>query len=229
VVALGKRDAPANKSSSREPPDDVCDRICDSDALAQVGSEALATTNRIVLAGEVRAPGLIAPDMLIEVAQRAILQIGYEHRGFDCKHASIDCYLRKGGLVGKDQGSADQSIIFGYICRETPNFIPAPIFSAQAVLESIVQAGQLCAAPQLGPNVKSQISVQYVAGKLARVSSMVVSTTEDEAIGRDVYFMYRSLQTVFGGCTVKVSTFGSRGPIAAEVMIFPAPTLPSKL
>jgi S-adenosylmethionine synthetase len=182
-----------SESVSEGHPDKVCDRISDSvvdiylaaDPYARVAVETLATTNRVVLAGEVRGPSSITKDMLIEGARQAIRDIGYEQDGFHWKHADIDCFVHEQSVDiaqgvdaagNKDEGAGDQGIMFGYAVRETEDLMPAPIYYAHAILHSLAQARHQDSASLLGPDAKSQISLQYVNGKPVRATSVVVST-----------------------------------------------------
>ena len=131
-LTVAKRDYVfASESVSEGHPDKVCDRISDAvvdtflaaDPQARVACETLATTNRVVLAGEVRGPDSVTSERLIEVARHAIKDIGYEQKGFHWKHATIECYLHKqssdiaqgvDAAGNKDEGAGDQGIMFGY-------------------------------------------------------------------------------------------------------------------
>jgi S-adenosylmethionine synthetase len=192
----------ASESVSEGHPDKVCDRISDvvvdtflaADPQARVACETLATTNRVVLAGEVRGPDAITKDMLIEAARHAIKDIGYEQEGFHWQHAEIACHLHKqssdiaqgvDASGNKDEGAGDQGIMFGYACRETPDLMPAPIYYSHAILKSLAEARHSGAAPLLGPDAKSQVSLQYVNGNPVRATSVVVSTQHAESIDQD--------------------------------------------
>src|SRR5260221_2117020 len=191
-----------SESVSEGHPDKVCDRISDvvvdtflaADAQGGVGCETLATTNRVVLAGEVRGPEAVTKDLLIEGARHAIKDIGYEQEGFHWQHVDIDCYLHKqssdiaqgvDASGNKDEGAGDQGIMFGYACRETPELMPAPIYYAHAILKSLAEARHSGAAPLLGPDAKSQVSLQYVNGNPVRATSVVVSTQHAQSIDQD--------------------------------------------
>ena len=174
-------------------PDKVCDRISDAivdlflghDPHSRVAVETLATTNHIVLAGEVRGPASITPAMLEETARHAVKDIGYEQEGFHWKHAKVDVLVHSQSAdiaVGvdaagnKDEGAGDQGIMFGYACRETESLMPAPIHYAHAILRSLAEARHSGAAPGLGPDAKSQVTLLYEHGKPVRATSIVVST-----------------------------------------------------
>jgi S-adenosylmethionine synthetase len=189
-----------SESVSEGHPDKVCDRISDSivdlylgaDPQARIAVETLATTNRVVLAGEVRGPASVTSEHLIETARQAIKDIGYEQAGFHWKNAEIDCYVHEQSAdiaVGvdaagnKDEGAGDQGIMFGYAVRETEELMPAPIFYAHNILQSMATArhkdGQ---SSLLGPDAKSQVSMQYRNGKPTGATSIVVSTQHADSI-----------------------------------------------
>jgi len=189
----------ASESVSEGHPDKVCDRISDAvvdtflaaDPQSRCGVETLATTNRVVLAGEVRGPGDIGRDRLIEVARQAIKEIGYEQEGFHWNMADIACYVHEqsadiaqgvDAAGNKDEGAGDQGIMFGYACRETPELMPAPIFYAHAILKALSDDRHAGKAPLLGPDAKSQISLRYVDGKPVGATSVVVSTQHSAKI-----------------------------------------------
>ena len=200
---MAKRDYVfASESVSEGHPDKVCDRISDAvvdtflaaDPQARVACETLATTNRVVLAGEVRGPDSVTPERLIEVARHAIKEIGYEQAGFHWKNATVECHLHKqssdiaqgvDAAGNKDEGAGDQGIMFGYACRETPEFMPAPIYYAHAILRSLAEARHSGAAPLLGPDAKSQVTLQYIAGKPVRAAAVLVSTQHSPSIAQD--------------------------------------------
>src|SRR5947199_1199866 len=152
----------------------------------------MATTNRIVLAGEVRGPVSITKEVMIDVARHAVRDIGYEQEGFHWQHALIDCHIHGQSTDiaqgvdasgNKDEGAGDQGMMFGYACRETPELMPAPIFYAHAILRSLAEARHSGAAPLLGPDAKSQVTLQYVAGKPVGATAVLVSAQHDPSIG----------------------------------------------
>jgi S-adenosylmethionine synthetase len=191
-----------SESVSEGHPDKVCDRISDAvvdtflaaEPEARCAVECLATTNRVVLAGEVRGPAELTGERLIEVARHAIRDIGYEQEGFHWARAAIDCYvhgqstdiaLGVDASGNKDEGAGDQGMMFGYACRETPELMPAPIYYAHAILRSLAEARHSGAAPLLGPDAKSQVTLQYVNGKPVRATTVVVSTQHSAEIDQD--------------------------------------------
>ena len=178
-------------------PDKVCDRISDTivdiylaaDPYSRIAVETLATTNRVVLAGEVRGPASVTKEVLIEGARRAIREIGYEQEGFHWKHAEIDCYVHEQSADiaqgvdskdNKDEGAGDQGIMFGYAVRETDVLMPAPIYYSHNILKSMAEARH-GGETRFGPDAKSQVSLQYVNGKPVGATSVVVSTQHAES------------------------------------------------
>ncbi len=191
-----------SESVSEGHPDKVCDQISDevvdiflaAEPMARVACETLATTNRVVLAGEVRGPDSITKDQLIDAARQRIKKIGYEQEGFHWKHAEIECLIHKQSVDiaqgvdasgNKDEGAGDQGIMFGYACRETDDLMPAPIQYSQMILKSMAEARHSGATPELGPDAKSQVTLRYVNGKPVAATSVVVSTQHSEKVSQD--------------------------------------------
>jgi len=204
-----------SESVSEGHPDKVCDRISDEivDLIykearktgvdpwsVRIAAETLATTNRVVIAGEVRVPptlmkkdrhgnNVINPTRFRSAARRAIRDIGYEQDGFHWKNAKVDVllHLQSADIAqGVDsaadrqghEGAGDQGIMFGYACNETPDLMPAPIYYSHQILRLLAEArkkGEGDAA-KLGPDSKSQVTVRYVDGKPAEVTQIVLST-----------------------------------------------------
>ena len=198
---MSKRDYVfASESVSEGHPDKVCDRISDevvdaflaADPMSHCGVETLCTTNRVVMAGEVRGPDSVTPEKLIDLARQAIKAIGYEQDGFHWNRANVECIIHTqsadiaqgvDAAGNKDEGAGDQGSMFGYACNETPELMPAPIFYAHNILRAIAEARHSHKAPLLGPDAKSQVSLQYVDGKPVKATSVVVSTQHDASIG----------------------------------------------
>jgi S-adenosylmethionine synthetase len=180
-------------------PDKVCDRISDAivdayltqDPHARVAVETMATTNRIVLGGEVRGPAAVTADLIEEVARHAVKDIGYEQDGFHWRDVvvenhiheqSADIALGVDAAGNKDEGAGDQGIMFGYACRETEQLMPAPIFLSHGILRSLAEARHSGAEPGLGPDAKSQVTLEYLDGKPMRAASVVVSTQHGDTL-----------------------------------------------
>ncbi|MEX0814442.1 MAG: methionine adenosyltransferase [Dongiaceae bacterium] len=191
-----------SESVSEGHPDKVCDRISDAivdafltaDPYSRVAVETLATTNRVVLAGEVRGPDSVTPALLEEVARHAIKDIGYEQDGFHWRTVAIDSYVHAqspdiargvDAAGNKDEGAGDQGIMFGYACRETERFMPAPIYYAHSILRSLAEARHSGAEPGLGPDAKSQVTLCYEDGRPVRAASIVVSTQHSADLDQD--------------------------------------------
>jgi S-adenosylmethionine synthetase len=201
-------------------PDKVCDRISDEivdlvyrEAVkakvdpwsVRIACETLATTNRVVIAGEVRLPpslmkkdkdgnDVINPSKFKSAARKAIRDIGYEQDGFHWKTAKIDVLLHSQsadiaqGVDNAadrqgDEGAGDQGIMFGYACRETAELMPAPLYYSHRILQLLAAARKKGEgdAGKLGPDAKSQVTVRYVDGKPADVVSIVLSTQHLDA------------------------------------------------
>jgi S-adenosylmethionine synthetase len=190
-----------SESVSEGHPDKVADRISDTvldafltaDPYSRVACETLVTTNRVVLAGEVRGPSSVTPEYLMHLARMAIHDIGYEQDGFHWQHADIACHLHAqsahiaqgvDAAGNKDEGAGDQGIMFGYACRETPDLMPAPLFYAHLILRRIseMRRNKDKAVEGLLPDAKSQVTLRYVDGKPVGATSIVVSTQHVEGL-----------------------------------------------
>jgi S-adenosylmethionine synthetase len=180
-------------------PDKVCDRISDSivdlflraDPHSRCAIEALATTNRIVLAGEVRGPTSVTPKEMEQAARDAVREIGYAQKGFHWQWADVQSYVHAqsddialgvDAKGNKDEGAGDQGIMFGYACKETPQLMPAPIFYSHEILRLICEDRHAGKLPMLGPDAKSQVTLEYIDGKPTRAARIVVSTQHDEKV-----------------------------------------------
>ncbi|AWM02379.1 methionine adenosyltransferase [Bradyrhizobium amphicarpaeae] len=191
-----------SESVSEGHPDKVCDRISDEivDLFYREGPKAgidpwqiraacetLATTNKVVIAGETRGPKSVTNEQIEGVVRGAIKDIGYEQEGFHWKTCDIEILLHpqsadiaqgvdalQPGEV-KEEGAGDQGIMFGYATNETPDLMPAPIFYAHKILRLISEARHSGKEKVLGPDSKSQVTVQYENGKPVGVREIVVS------------------------------------------------------
>jgi S-adenosylmethionine synthetase len=190
-------------------PDKVCDRISDeivdlflaADPYARVACETLTTTNRIVIAGEVRGPrglveknGKVKAEKIEAVARRAVKDIGYEQKGFHWKKAKVSVYLHGQSVDiaqgvdakgNKDEGAGDQGIMFGYACNETDELMPAPIQYSHNILRDLAAVRHSGKEKMLGPDAKSQVTLQYVNGKPVRATAVVLSTQHSEKVDQD--------------------------------------------
>lgn len=198
-----------SESVSEGHPDKVCDRISDAilDAFltqepeARVACETFATTNRVVIGGEV---GLADQAKLSEymgkvdaITRACIKDIGYEQDKFHWNTCEITNLLHEQSAhiaqgvdasADKDEGAGDQGIMFGYACSETDALMPAPIQFSHAILRRLAEVRKNGTEPTLGPDAKSQISVTYRDGKPVGVSSIVLSTQhlDESMISQDV-------------------------------------------
>jgi len=168
-------------------PDKVCDRISDAvlDAFlkeepeARVACETFATTDRVVIGGEVRGPQGVT-DRVEEIARVCVKDIGYEQDGFHWSNMNVENHLHAQSAhiaQGVDtDGAGDQGIMFGYAVNETPELMPAPIHYAHAMLKRLNDVRKSGEQPTLRPDAKSQISLRYEDGEPVEVTSIVLST-----------------------------------------------------
>jgi S-adenosylmethionine synthetase len=192
-----------SESVSEGHPDKVCDRISDEvvDAFYREGAkdgldpwilraacETMATTNRVIIAGEYRGPKGVTVATIQDLTRKAIRDIGYEQDGFHWANCNIEVLLHgqsadiAQGVDAKqptnaEEGAGDQGIMFGYACRETPELMPAPIYYSHKILEDLARArkAKQGEAAKLGPDSKSQVTVRYENGKPVGVTAIVVS------------------------------------------------------
>jgi len=200
-----------SESVSEGHPDKVSDRISDEvvdlyfregakagidSSQIRVACETLCTTNRVVIAGEVRGPKL-DPAQIEAVARAAIKDIGYEQDGFHHAHAKVEILLHAqsadiaqgvDAAGNKDEGAGDQGIMFGYACRETPDLMPAPLYYSHKILHELSLVRRSGAEKRLGPDAKSQVTVRYENGKPVEATQIVVSHqhTDESLTSEDV-------------------------------------------
>ena len=190
-----------SESVSEGHPDKVSDRISDMvvdtymslDPFSRVACETLTTTNKVVLAGEVRAPK-IKDDDLIEKVRNCIKDIGYDQKGFSWKEKTkIECYLHDQSIdiaIGvdssgnKDEGAGDQGIMFGYACNETDALMPAPIHYSHKILRLMAQDRKSGKLKNIEPDSKSQVTFEYNKGKPIKVRSVVISSQHSPDINQ---------------------------------------------
>jgi S-adenosylmethionine synthetase len=191
-----------SESVSEGHPDKVADRISDgvvdlylgADPEARVACETLVTTNRIILAGEVRGPESITEADIEDVARTAVKEIGYEQEGFHWKNAVFENHLHEQSVDiaqgvdaagNKDEGAGDQGIMFGFACDETESLMPAPIDFSHRILKSLAAARHSGKSPELEPDSKSQVTLRYLDGKPVGATSVVVSTQHKEGVSQE--------------------------------------------
>ncbi|MFT4715752.1 MAG: S-adenosylmethionine synthetase [Paracoccaceae bacterium] len=181
-----------SESVSEGHPDKVCDRISDSildaflreDPYSRVACETFATTQRVVVGGEVRGPQAVI-DSVESIVRDCVRDIGYEQDGFHWETMDVHNYLHEqsadiaqgvDAASDKDEGAGDQGIMFGYAVRETPELMPAPIHYSHAILKRLAEVRKNGTEPTLGPDAKSQLSLRYENGKPVEATSIVLST-----------------------------------------------------
>ncbi len=209
-----------SESVSEGHPDKVSDRISDMvvdtylsrDPFSRVACETLTTTNKVVLAGEIRGPE-IKKDELIEKVRNCIKDIGYDQDGFSWKEATkIDSHLHSqssdiamgvDSLGNKDEGAGDQGIMFGFACNETDEQMPAPIHYSHKILRLMAEDRKSGKLKNIEPDSKSQVTFEYVDGKPTKVKSVVISSQHSADINqlqvRDLLrpYMLKAIPKIF--------------------------------
>ncbi len=191
-----------SESVSEGHPDKVCDRISDmvvdtylaAEPQSRVACETLTTTNKVVLAGEVRGPE-IKKDDLIQKVRNCIKDIGYDQEGFTWREAtsieshlhaqSADIAMGVDSSGNKDEGAGDQGIMFGYACNETDVLMPAPIHYSHKILRLMAEDRKSGKLKNIEPDSKSQITIEYKDGKPYSVKSVVISTQHSADVSQN--------------------------------------------
>ena len=191
-----------SESVSEGHPDKVCDRISDmvvdsylsKDPFARVACETLTTTNKVVLAGEIRGPNISKEDIINKVRD-CIKDIGYDQEGFSWKEQtkieshlheqSADIAMGVDSKDNKDEGAGDQGIMFGYACNETEDLMPAPIFYSHKILRLMAQDRKLGKLKGIEPDSKSQVTMLYKDGKPKKITSVVISTQHSKDLDQE--------------------------------------------
>lgn len=188
-----------SESVSEGHPDKVCDQISDAildrflseDPYARCAVETLVTTNSVVIAGEVRGPASITKAVMEDVARQTIKKIGYEQEGFHWKDVDVDIKVHKQSVdiaqgvdegAAKDEGAGDQGLMFGFACRETPVYMPAAIYYSHKILHKLAELRHDGTLSMLGPDAKSQLSLEIQDGKALGTKSIVVSTQHKDGL-----------------------------------------------
>tara|TARA_B100000941_G_scaffold287767_1_gene263506 strand:- start:1672 stop:2835 length:1164 start_codon:yes stop_codon:yes gene_type:complete len=190
-----------SESVSEGHPDKVCDRISDmvvdsylsKDPASRVACETLTTTNKVVLAGETRGPKIEKEDLINKV-RSCIKDIGYDQKGFSWKTAHIETFLHEQSADiamgvdskgNKDEGAGDQGIMFGYACKETEDFMPAPIYYSHKILRLMAQDRKNGSLKGIEPDSKSQVTMLYENNHPVKVTSVVISTQHSKDLKQD--------------------------------------------
>ena len=193
-----------SESVSEGHPDKVADQISDAvvdlflsrDPVARVACETMVTTQRIVLAGEVRCNQETFPtlDEIEKAARDVVRRIGYEQHGFHWQTAEFACHLHGQSAHiaqgvdesgNKDEGAGDQGIMFGFACDETPELMPATLFYSHRILEKLAQDRHNRVVDFLEPDAKSQVTLRYEGGKPVGATALVVSTQHTRDLSND--------------------------------------------
>ena len=191
-----------SESVSEGHPDKVCDRISDmvvdsylsKDPYSRVACETLTTTNKVVLAGEIRGPE-IKKEEIISKVRDCIKDIGYDQDGFSWKEKtkieshlhsqSSDIAMGVDSKDNKDEGAGDQGIMFGYACTETEDLMPAPIHFSHKILRLMAADRKKGIIKGIEPDSKSQVTMSYEAGKPSKVTSVVISTQHSKDLNQE--------------------------------------------
>ncbi len=190
-----------SESVSEGHPDKVCDRISDmvvdsyllQDPFSRVACETLTTTNKVILAGEIRGPK-IDKEQLINKVRDCIKDIGYDQEGFSWKTANIETFLHEqssdiamgvDSKDNKDEGAGDQGIMFGYACNETEELMPAPIHYSHKILRQMAEDRKNGSLKGIEPDSKSQVTMLYEKDKPIKVTSVVISTQHSKDLNQE--------------------------------------------
>ncbi len=190
-----------SESVSEGHPDKVCDRISDmvvdsylaKDPVSRVACETLTTTNKVVLAGEIRGPKIEKEELIAKV-RGCIKDIGYDQDGFSWKTANIETFLHEqssdiamgvDSKDNKDEGAGDQGIMFGYACNETEELMPAPINYSHKILRLMAEDRKNGKLKGIEPDSKSQVTMLYENEKPVKVTSIVISTQHSKDLNQE--------------------------------------------
>ena len=178
--------------------DAVVDRFLSADPTAKVAVETLTTTNRVVLAGEVRTNNgsEVTKDEMIQLARDVVKRIGYEQDGFHWEKMDVDCYVHEqsaeiaqgveaGQGLFKEEGAGDQGIMFGYASDETPELMPATLMYAHQILKTMADKRHSGEVPHFEPDAKSQVTLAYANERPVGVNALVVSTQHKDSTSQD--------------------------------------------
>ncbi len=191
-----------SESVSEGHPDKVSDRISDNvldfflkdDPYSRVACETACFNDTVILGGEIRSKKIFNDKDLENIVRQAVSDIGYTKTLFSAENLkfenkliqqSSDIALGVDASNDKDEGAGDQGIMFGFACKETDTFMPAPIFYSHLLVKKLAELRKNGTLPMLGPDSKSQVSVQYVDGIPNKIKSVVLSTQHDDGLSQD--------------------------------------------
>lgn len=191
-----------SESVSEGHPDKVCDQISDAivDAClsenpeARTAIEVMATTNRVVISGEYRGADKIDAKRREQITREVVKGIGYNQQGFDHANLVVEDYVHAQSAdiamgvdsgATKEEGAGDQGIMFGFACRETEELMPATLFYSHRILQRLSEGRRNGTYPQLGPDAKSQVTLDFEHGVPVRANSIVVSTQHNAGVSQD--------------------------------------------
>lgn len=199
-----------SESVSEGHPDKICDQISDAlvdayiakDPQARLAIETFATTNRVIIGGEIRAPQISNVE-IENIIRQTVKDIGYKQDGFHYENLEItnllhaqspDIAVGVDAGASKDEGAGDQGIMFGYACRETDVLMPAAIYYAHRILQNIMDATRVGELQNLGPDAKGQVTLEYEDGVPTRAETILVSIQHIEGMTqnqvRDLIYPY---------------------------------------
>src|SRR5690349_13304083 len=257
-----------SESVSEGHPDKVCDQVSDaildasitndvklghaddSHTNTRLGCETLATTNKIVIAGEGRASEpymrkygkqtIVNREALAQIARDVVRDIGYDQDGFSFHGADVEVLLHgqspdiamgvnaknKGGNLGEQEGAGDQGLMFGFACRDSEeyeknSFMPAPIYFSHKILEVLSKARRSGELKDLQPDAKSQVTVRYVDGKAVGATKVVVSTQHREATPKGKKYNSGMIKEMIAGHVAKSLPKGWMPKKAADFFVNP--------
>ena len=190
-----------SESVSEGHPDKVCDQVSDAivDAClaenpdARTAVETMAATNRLIISGEYRGADAVNAERMEAIARDVVKDIGYDQEGFSWKNLEVENFMHAHSAdiamgvdsgADKDEGAGDQGIIFGFACKQTPVLMPAPIYYSHRILQALSEGRRSGKYGQLGPDAKSQVSLEYRDGNPVRATSVVVSTQHQEGVSQ---------------------------------------------
>ena len=173
-------------------PDKICDQISDSildlylthDPYSRVAAESFATPTKVIIGGETRGPASVTKELIEQTVRNCIKNIGYEQEKFHWNKIAVenllitqsaDIAIGVDARDGKEEGAGDQGIMFGFACDETPSLMPAALYYSHKILQNIFTAIKKGELLGLGPDAKSQVTLQYIDNQPVKATSIVVS------------------------------------------------------